>query len=264
MDLQLEGKTALVSGGSKGIGRAVARSLAAEGVKVLVVARGAEAVEQTVEVLRAEGGDASGVAADMTTLDGVTAAVEAARAQWGRVDIAVSNVPSADPADPLTAAVEHLVRAHEQMTLSVLHLVRAVVPAMREQGWGRVVNIGAGVAKEPPPQAKHALAAMNRAAVVALTKSLSNELARSGVTLNTIGTGFIATESMRESAEAVAARGGSTVDEVLTSFSSSSPARRPGTPEEVAFVVVALCSQLGGYVNGQFLPVDGGALRSAV
>jgi NAD(P)-dependent dehydrogenase (short-subunit alcohol dehydrogenase family) len=263
MDLGLTGKVALVSGGSKGIGRAVVDLLAAEGARVVVASRGKDAVDAAVLEVRAAGGDAVGVSADLTTEDGVATAVSAAREAFGSPDIAISNVASADPVDVLTGPPGAFLAAYESMALSVVHLARAVVPDMREKGWGRLVNIGAGIAKEPPPQAKHAVAAMARAAVVALNKSLANELSASGITVNTIGTGFTATGTMMELMASIAARSGSTPEEVLAKFTASTPARRAGLPEEVAAVVGLLCSSRGGYVTGQFIPVDGGALRSA-
>jgi 3-oxoacyl-[acyl-carrier protein] reductase len=263
MDLGITGKVALVSGGSKGIGRAVVDLLAAEGALVVVAARGKEGVDETVDAVRAAGGQAVGVAVDMASEEGVAQAVGAARQAFGSPAIAVSNVVSADPVDILAAPASAFTAAYEAMTLSVLHLARAVVPDMQAAGWGRLVNIGAGIAKEPPPQAKHAIAAMARAAVVALNKSLANELSASGITVNTIGTGFTATESMQDLMKSIAARSGSTPEEVLKKFTATTPARRAGLPEEVAGIVAMLCSTRGGYVTGQFLPVDGGALRSA-
>jgi 3-oxoacyl-[acyl-carrier protein] reductase len=263
MDLGLTGKVALVSGGSKGIGRAVVDLLAAEGTRVVVASRGREGVDQAVEAVRAAGGEAVGVAADMTTEDGVRTAVEAARSAFGSPDIAVSNVASSDPGDFFAAPASAFTEAFEAMALSVVHLARAVVPDMQAKGWGRLVNIGAGIAKEPPPQAKHAVAAMPRAAVVALSKSLSNELAAFGITVNTIGTGFTATQTMQDLMQQIATRSGSSAGEVLAKFTAASPSRRAGAPEEVAAIVAMLCSDRGGYVTGQFLPVDGGALRSA-
>jgi NAD(P)-dependent dehydrogenase (short-subunit alcohol dehydrogenase family) len=263
MDLGLHGKVALVSGGSKGIGRAIVDLLAAEGAQVVVASRGMAAVDEAVAAIRAAGGAAEGVAADMSTEAGVAQAVTAARQAFGSPDIAISNVVSADPVDALTGSLAAFTSAYESMALSVLLLARAVVPDMQAKGWGRLVNIGAGIAKEPPPQAKHAIAAMARAAVVALNKSLANELAAAGITVNTIGTGFTATESMQDLMRTIAARSGGTPEDVLKKFTASTPARRAGLPEEVAGVVAMLCSTRGGYVTGQFLPVDGGALRSA-
>jgi 3-oxoacyl-[acyl-carrier protein] reductase len=263
MDLGLAGKVALVSGGSKGIGRAVVELLAAEGALVVVASRGAAGVEQAVRGVRAAGGQAAGVVADMATEEGVAGAVEAARQAFGSPAIAISNVVSADPVDVFTGSPAAFTAAYESMAVSVIHLARAVVPAMKDNGFGRLVSIGAGIAKEPPPQAKHAIAAMARAAVVALNKSLANELAASGITVNTIGTGFTATDSMQDLMQTIATRSGSTPEEVLKKFTAATPARRAGLPEEVAAVVAMLCSTRGGYVTGQFLPVDGGALRSA-
>lgn len=264
MDLGLHGKVALVSGGSRGIGRAVADLLAAEGARVVIASRGAGAVQAAAERIRAAGGEAVGVSADMATEGGVLAAVSAARSAFASPDIAIANVASADPVDFFGSSADAFVAAFESMAMSVVHLARAVVPDMKANGWGRIVNIGAGIAKEPPPQAKHAVAVMPRAAVAALSKSLSNELAASGITVNTIGTGFTSTQTMLDLARSVADRSGSSAEAVLAKFTATTPARRAGTPEEIAAIVVMLCAVPSGYLTGQFIPVDGGAVRSAV
>ncbi|MCW2529292.1 MAG: putative 3-oxoacyl-[acyl-carrier protein] reductase [Pseudonocardiales bacterium] len=262
MDLGLRGRVALVSGGSRGIGRAVVALLADEGVRVVIAARGADAVQTAVDEVRSAGGDAIGVAADMATADGVATAVAAARAGYGSPDIAVANVASANPVDLFTGRVEAFAEAFDSMTLSVIHLARAVVPDMRANQWGRLVNIGAGIAQEPPPQAKHAVAAMQRAAVATLGKSMSNELAADGITVNTIGTGFTSTQAMLDMAEGVARRSDSTAADVMRKFTAAAPAKRAGTPAEIAAIVVMLCSVQSAYLTGQFIPVDGGSLRS--
>lgn len=149
MNLGLEGKVAFVSGGSKGIGRACCELLAAEGCKVVVVARSSDAVEQTVAALRDAGGIASGVIADLTLPGDVQRAVGVARHTYGAPDIVITNVHGGEPSDFLSGDADAFVQAFQNLVMSVVHLARATVPHMREQRWGRLLTIGTAAAKEP-------------------------------------------------------------------------------------------------------------------
>jgi 3-oxoacyl-[acyl-carrier protein] reductase len=263
MDLGIRDRVALVSGGSRGIGREVARVLSAEGVKIVIAARTKDAVDEAVAGLEAEGGTAIGLAADMTDPVDIERVVAAAQAAYGNPDIVISNVHGPGPGDFMDVTPEDFERVMREMTLSVIHLTRAVLPGMREKGWGRLVNIGSGAAKEPPPDLKHILANTARAAVVTLNKSLSNEYGKDGITVNTVATGFIATDRMWGYIGALADERGTTAEEAMAGYASGIPLRRPGTPWEIASVIAFLCSEQAGYVTGQLIPVDGGVLRSA-
>jgi 3-oxoacyl-[acyl-carrier protein] reductase len=140
MDLGIEGKVAVVSGGSRGSGRAIAAELAAEGVRVVVAARSAGPIEETVEGIRAAGGAAVGVRADMTDPDGIAAAVDRGRAEFGDPDIAVTNVYPPDAPYRLgfeEATLEQYQQGHDALVMSLVHLYRLVVPAMKQKRWGR-------------------------------------------------------------------------------------------------------------------------------
>ncbi|MCW2829576.1 MAG: putative 3-oxoacyl-[acyl-carrier protein] reductase [Aeromicrobium sp.] len=263
MDLGISGKIALVSGGSRGIGRAATEILAREGVKVVIAARSQDAIDETVEAVAAAGGTATGIAADMTTGDGVESAVEHARRTFGDPDIAISNVHGPTGGTFLELTADDFERVMREMTMSVIHLSKAVIPAMRDKGWGRLVNIGSGAAKEPPPDLAHILANTARASVVTLNKSLANDFGKDGITVNTIGTGFIATDRMWSYVRGVAAERGMDADEMMSIFTQDVPLRRPGQPEEIGGVIAFLCSQQAGYITGQLIPVEGGILRSA-
>lgn len=263
MDLGIAGKVALVSGGSKGAGRAAAELLGKEGCRVVIAARGQAAIDDTVAAIRAAGGSAAGVSADLTTGDGVRKAVDFATASFAPPDIAISNVHGPGPGDFFDLTAEDFDRSFKEIALSVVYLSQAVVPHMKEQGWGRLVNIGSYAAKEPPPELKHLLANTVRASVVSLNKSLSNEFARHGITVNTVGTGWIASERMLDYVKHVADEQGKTPDAMLADIGRMIPAGRPGTPKEMAGLIAFLCSEQASYITGNLIPVDGGYHRSA-
>jgi 3-oxoacyl-[acyl-carrier protein] reductase len=263
MDLGIAGKVAFVSGGSRGIGRAAAELLAAEGAGVIVAARGKEAVDETVAAIRRDGGTAVGVAADLTVAADVERAVAEGSTAIGPPDIAISNVHGPGPGNFFDLSEDQFASAFREMTLSVVHLTRVVVPHMKEQGWGRLVNIGSGAAKEPPPELAHVLANVARSSVVTLQKSLANELGPHGITANTIATGWIGTQRMYDYVDTMAAKNGISREAVLDPFTSVIPARRVGRPEEMAAVIAFLCSEGAGYISGEYINVDGGFHRGA-
>jgi 3-oxoacyl-[acyl-carrier protein] reductase len=266
MDLGIAGKVAFVSGGSMGMGRTTAELFAREGCRVVVaaLAEHKESIDDTVDSIRARGGQAVGVAADLTHEEDVDRAVSAAVETFGSgPDIAVANVGGPKQGDFFDVTNDDFSDALHCMALSMIYLARAVLPHMREQRWGRIVTLNSGAAKEPPPELPHILANTSRAAVVTLNKSLSNEFGRDGVTVNTIATGYIATPRMRAYYEKLAGDRGVSASTLVEQLTANVPVRRIGTPEEMAGVIVFLCSQQAGYVTGEFISVDGGFHRSA-
>jgi len=265
MDLGITGRVAFVSGGSMGMGRATAELFALEGCRVVVAAlpEHQDSITETVEAITAKGGEAVGVAGDLTREEDVTRAVGVATEAFGSPDIAVANVGGPGPGNFVDVSNEDFETALHSMTLSMVYLARAVLPHMREQKWGRIVNLGSGAAKEPPAELPHILANTARAAVVPLNKSLSNEFGRDGITINTIATGYIGTQRMRDYYARLAGERNLPVEDLISQLTANVPMRRVGTPEEMAGVIVFLCSELAGYVTGQFLAVDGGFHRSA-
>ncbi len=265
MDLGIAGKVAFVEGGSMGMGRATAELLAEEGCKIVIAAlpEHEDTIKDTVEAIIAAGGQAAGVAADLTVEDDVNSAIAFAAETFGPPDIAVANVagPGAGYFDDVSN--DDFTLSFQQMAMSMVYLARAVLPHMREQKWGRIVTLNSNAAKEPPPELAHILANTARAAVVPLNKSLSNEFGQDGVTVNTIGTGYIGTARMRGYYERLSAERNVPVEDLLADLTSNVPVRRVGKPEEMAGVVAFLCSELGGYVTGEFINVDGGHHRSA-
>jgi 3-oxoacyl-[acyl-carrier protein] reductase len=266
MDLGIAGKVAFVSGGSMGMGRSTAELFAKERCRVAVAALPdhKESIDETVEAIRAHGGEAVGIAADLTVEDDVNRAISTTAAEFGsRPDIAIANVGGPKQGDFVDVTNDDFSNALGDMAMSMVYLARAVIPHMREQRWGRIVTLNSGAAKEPPPELPHILANTSRAAVVTLNKSLANEFGRDGITINTIATGYIGTPRMRAYYEKLAATRDVPVDSIIDQLTANVPLRRVGTPEEMASVIVFLCSRLAGYVTGEFLSVDGGFHRSA-
>jgi 3-oxoacyl-[acyl-carrier protein] reductase len=265
VDLGIQGKVAFVSGGSMGMGRTTAELLATEGCRVIVTAlpRDKESIDETVDSIRSAGGQAIGVSGDLTVRDDVEAAVAAGIRAFGPSDIAVANVDGPPPGRFDDVSDEQFVLAMGQMVMSTVYLCRAVIPHMREVGWGRIVAINSVGAKEPPREVDHILVNPSRAAVIALNKTLSNEFAGDGITVNTIGTGFIGTERMYRGFGRAAEAQGRPLDDVLGELMATIPAGRVGKPEEIAATIAFLCSEGAAYVNGEVINVDGGFHRAA-
>ena len=244
MDLGIGGRVALVTGGSRGIGLAVARGLAAEGVRVAVAARRREDVKSAA---RRVGG--LGIVFDSNDLDAIPALLDEVRGALGPLDIYVANTggpPGGE--DPLAFPRDAWEAAHRTLVLSPMTILSHVLPEMRARGWGRVVSIASSAVREPIATLQ--LSNAHRPGLIAGLKVLARQSAADGVTINSVLPGQIATERIfstsgsREAAEAAARE--------------AVPAGRLGEPEELAAAVVFLCSQPASYVTGTTLLVDGG------
>jgi NAD(P)-dependent dehydrogenase (short-subunit alcohol dehydrogenase family) len=263
MDLGIAGKVAFVGGGSKGMGRAVAEQLGREGCLVAVVALGDDkaAIDDTVRAIADAGGTAVGIAGDLTTRDDVERAVASVTDALGSLDIAVVNVDGPGKGNFSDVSDEAFALAMDRMTMSAVYVARAVLPRMKARGWGRMVVLNSVGASEPQPG--RILVNPSRAAVVALNKSLSDEFAGDGITVNTIATGWIGTDRMYRGLSAEADQRGVALDDVVAELVQQFPARRIGLPEEMASVIAFLCSQGAGYITGELIHVDGGYHRGA-
>ncbi|MBI0292956.1 SDR family oxidoreductase [Streptomyces sp. PRKS01-29] len=259
MDLDLTGRRAMVTGSSGGIGAAVARRLVDEGCAVLVHGRDPEHAAEVAVRLRAAGGVADVVLGDLA--DGDAAATVAERAlEWG-VEILVNNAGPFAEHDWETAEPAAWLDAVNGNVVSAVRLIQALVPRMRERGWGRVVSVGSRAATTPLPNMVEYSAA--KAAVVNMTTSLAQHLAGSGITANTVSPGVIVTDSMRQMFEdGAAARGWpgqwTKLEPLVVAEYAPNPTGRLGTAEDIAAVVAFLVSPLAGYINGINLRVDGG------
>jgi 3-oxoacyl-[acyl-carrier protein] reductase len=264
MDLEIAGRVCLVVGGSKGIGFEVARMLSDEGCPVAVVARTEKYIDRAVALIESGGGHAVGIRADMSEEKDIERAVAEVTSVLGPPLIVVSQ------ADfhvrgyfaEITRA-EDYVDSYRAYTLSQVHLLRAVLPEMQEARWGRFVHIGSATAKESHSSPPHTVANATRPSTVGLVKSVADEYARFGITINTVAPGWIGTRTTdwylteHEGLVDADARREWLID------TAGVPAGRLGTPTEIASTIAYLCSQHAGYVNGHYIAVDGGLHRSA-
>ena len=245
MDLGLQGRVALVTGGSKGIGRAIAAELAAEGARVAISSRDPE------RAARALG--AVGIKHDNADLDGVDALVEQVERAQGPIDILVTNTggPPGGP-DPLGFSREQWQDAYRDLVLAPMALVSRTLPGMRERGWGRIVNVASSSVREPI--ADLMLSNTHRAGTLAAWKTLARHVAADGVTVNSVLPGRIATDRLYERYGSEEAARRDAVAEI--------PADRLGEPEEMAAAATFLCSARAAYITGIALLVDGGMTQS--
>ncbi|MGD9572990.1 MAG: SDR family oxidoreductase [Thermoleophilia bacterium] len=248
MDLGLEGRVALVTGASRGIGRAIAEGLAAEGARVAVASRSLGALE---ELASAIGGRAYAFdSADLAAVDPLVGSIER---DLGPVDVYVANTGGPPTGrDPLAFTPEQWEEAHRTLVVSPMAVMARVVPGMRERGWGRVLAVSSSAAREPIAGIQ--LSNANRPGLLAAMKHLAHVSAADGVTFNAVLPGRIATDRI------AANHGG--MEAAEESARATVPAGRLGTPRELADAAVFLCSDRAGYVTGQSLLVDGGLTRS--
>ena len=261
MDLGLNGKIALVAAASKGLGRAVAEELAAEGASLVLCARGNDELQATcAAIAAAHGVPVLGIAADVAVAADVARVVQAAQARFGRIDVLVTNA-GGPPAGTFDTLSPEMWQAATQLLLtSVVELTRAVLPGMKERGWGRILNITSISVKQPV--ANLMLSNSLRAAVTGMARTLATEVAPFGVTVNNILPGYTRTERVVNLAEAAAAREGISAAAATARWEAEIPMRRLGEPREFAALAAFLCSERASYITGTSVPVDGGWIRS--
>jgi len=260
VDLGLAGKTALVAASSRGLGRAVAEELAAEGAKLVMCSRNQALLEDARSaIVAAHANEAIAVAADLSAPADVTRVVDAARRAFGHVDVLVTNTggPPAGTFEGLTP--EDWSLAVRQNLDSVLNLTRAVLPAMKEQRWGRIINVTSISVKQPVDNL--ILSNSIRAAVTGFARTLANEVAPFGITVNNVLPGYTHTQRVEELAARMAADKNISRDEALDRWASQIPMGRLGEPREFAAAVAFLASERASYMTGLSVPVDGGWVR---
>jgi 3-oxoacyl-[acyl-carrier protein] reductase len=244
MDLGIEGKVALVTGASKGLGLGVATALASEGASVAIASRSEERIRDAADHIGARP-----FVHDTGDADSAQGLIDRVQDELGPVDILVTNSggPPASP-DALSFTRVQWRDAYEMLLVGALALVEAALPGMRERGWGRVLSLSSSVVREPSPVL--VLSAAHRAGLLAALKTIARQVAPDGVTINTLLPGLIATDRVKE-------LGADNPDRV-----ASLPAGRLGTTEEFGAAAAFLCSKQAGYITATTLLVDGGAARA--
>jgi len=260
MDTGLSGKVALVAAASKGLGFAIAESFAAEGATLAICARGEEGLAQARDAIaRTASAPVHAVAADVSRLDGVARVVQSTLDRFGRVDVLVTNAGGPPVGMFATMDWSQWQQAVDLTLRSAVEMTRGVLPGMRERRWGRVIHVTSLTVKQPIDGLM--LSASIRAAVTGFSRTLANEVAAEGVTVNTILPGFMNTERVVELNEATAAREGVAVEVVERRTREQIPLRRIGEPRELAALATFLASEHASYITGQSIAVDGGWIR---
>ena len=260
MNLGLSGKTALVVGGSGGLGRAVALALAGEGARVAVAGRDLDAAGATVDMIAAEGGEALPVRLDLTDIASLDSAVETVRGGFGEVAILFNNSGGPPPSTAANQPLDLWRAQFEAMVLGVIALTDRVLPGMRQAGWGRIItNTSSGVLAPIP---NLAISNALRLSLVGWSKTLAREVAADGITVNIVVPGRIATGRVRALDEARAAREDTSVEAAEAASIAAIPVGRYGDPEEYAAAVAFLASAQASFITGTMLRVDGGQTPS--
>jgi 3-oxoacyl-[acyl-carrier protein] reductase len=262
MDLGITGRTALVLGASGGLGSAIAVRLAEEGANVAVAGRSADKLADTVNRIEAAGVNALPLTWDLADLEQIDARVAEVENALEPIDILVNNTggPPPTPAAGQDAATWRA--SFEQMILAVIMTTDRVLPAMREQGWGRILTSTSSGALSPIPNL--ALSNTLRASLHSWSKTLAGEVGRDGVTSNIIVPGRIATARTRFLDERRAEREGKSAEDVTAASAATMAVGRYGRPEEYADMAAFLCSERASYVTGSVIRVDGGLIASVV
>lgn len=260
METGIAGKVALVAAASKGLGYAIAEALAAEGAALAICARAEAALDTArASLSRTAAGPVHAIAADVSRADGIQQVVQSTLERFGRIDVLVTNAGGPPVGSFVQLDWNQWQQAVDLTLRSAVEMTRGVLPGMRERRWGRVIHVTSLTVKQPIDGLM--LSASIRAAVTGFSRTLANEVAAEGITVNTILPGFMNTDRVVELAEATAAREGVSVEAVQSRTRNQIPMGRIGEPRELASLATFLASEQASYITGQSIAVDGGWIR---
>jgi 3-oxoacyl-[acyl-carrier protein] reductase len=261
MDLGIKGRAALVTGGSRGIGRETARQFLEEGVRVMICGRNAESLERTrAELAQSTGGEIHAVVADTMKADDVVRLIDAAKGHFGTIDILINNAGQMYSGRFAVMTDEGLKQQFDTKIFGFLRTIRLVYPLMKAQRWGRIVNLIGGAGKEPDPYMFGS--GITNSGLLNITKSLSSEFGEDNVLVNAVCPGWVDTNLWQRNAQGLAAElGARTEEEARRLAARKNSLNRFGRPEELANAIVFLCSERASYITGVSLNLDGGRLK---
>ncbi len=257
MDLGLKGKTALVTAASKGLGKAIASELSAEGCNVAICARNMTPLKQTAtEIGQATGGKVMAVKADVTNKKQIENLVQTVKDQFKRIDILVCNAggPPLGTFDKLDES--DFKWAIELNLMSTINLCRLVLPAMKKKRWGRIINMTSISAKQPLDNLM--LSNATRAGVLGFSKTLATEVASRGITVNCLCPGYTMTDRLKTFAKELSKSSKVSVGQIFNSWQRAIPANRLAEPAEIGYLVAFLASERAAYITGSTIQIDGG------
>jgi 3-oxoacyl-[acyl-carrier protein] reductase len=259
VELGIAGRVALVTGGSKGIGRAVAAALASEGCRLAIAARGTEALRDTAEALEAKGVEVMTLVADLTEPDAPRRVIEAVVTRFGRLEILVNNAGAIRGGDFLTTAAEQWADDWRLKILGYVRMAQAAIPVMRAGHGGRIVNIIGAAARNPATT--YMAGGIANAGLINFTRALADLGAPDGILVNAVSPGATATERWDRLVAQQAQAQGRPMEAFRAEVARQQPLGRIGRPEDVADLVLFLVSERAGFLTGQSITIDGGASR---
>ena len=261
MDLNIKGKTVLITGASKGIGRAAAELFISEGSKVIISSRSEENLIRAVkEIKEAYGIEPFWVAADLKKYNDIENLYNIIQQNYGSVDVLVNNIGGPKTGNFSEINDNDWYDAFEQLLMSVIRVTRLVIPGMIEKNWGRIINITSLSVKQPVDNL--ILSNSLRSAITAMAKTLSNEIGNYNITVNNVAPGYTLTGRLYELAVNKAKETGESHEHILAKMSAEVPLKRLARPDEIASLVVYLASENAGFITGTTLLIDGGVVKS--